>query len=1119
MHPYTSCFRLAAALFLAALPLTGCGSDEPSADHVALTLESAFARNQAVEIDDVEPEWIETGEARLEGKTSLTLRLKEDAYLSADLSEALAALKIESAETGLLRQARATAEAQAEPLRSALLEKAPPSLEQQRFIKPAAEKGDEFAAEATIRAQKSANGWDLEILNIAQTRAPEGRPRSALPAEALVVGSAEAKQAVQDGLEAIRKYAAEVDAAAAEAAKSLTEAKARKRAELLAGLTPGTVYLGTLERPDKSIGESGLVIEEAEAATGVIKGYAFNDDPRKKNPFMGTIREGATPLLFNISTDQPGMMVAAELDLTDGRLTGTLTVTEQDSSGRQTYRNTSGQLTVSWGAADQKALEAKIAAMTARDEAQKKRQDEYQAALAATIAPGQAFQGVWTYDDRRGEIGLYIETVATNGLSCAGYLFDPTDRFLRKTFTATVNREFEAESPLTVTAASGQGLPYSDQLTDTQKSWLRDDSSYSLPLSLKDSGWSGQTSGRYAVTLAPVPDFAALLAQDQATAAAYQAAMAKAAAPGQAFQGVWTYNDRRGEIALYIETCAANGLICEGYLFDPVDRSKRKPFTAAVNKDFKAPTALIATTVRGKGIANSSQLTESQKTWLLTDIDDAIHLNLKNGGWTGQSEGYAVELTPIPDFADLLAQDQATADAYQAALTAATAPGQAFQGVWTYKDQRGEIGLYIETAAADGLVCEGYLFDPADRSKRKPFTAAVNKEFQAEAALTATLRYDQGVPDSDQLTLSQRAWLRDNLNGYSITLALKDGGWTGQSRDYAVKFAPLPDFADLLAQDQAAEQQRREAEKAAVLPNAEYTATWRWGSDAGDMGLKILTLSDSGVNFTAVLFDPADPATVWQYNGTVTKDNEGRAVFTLTPVGTRNNTKPESRTHYLLNDKQSDYQTVSLKVTAEGLSGRLFYQGPQIAFKKITTAPATTAANPVAPAPAAATQAAEAPAATPATAPKAPAPAAATAPATAAPAAPATATSYPPLVLASNGKPKIAAHRVSQEGKAVALALQALAHGKQLTAVRIDNLGGVQAHFRSDGLEGAAPLTVSLGGKSSAPGAASLDIAAGEAEILLTLSLEDNGAFAGGATEFRVTVFFADGERAMCFLK
>jgi len=125
------------------------------------------------------------------------------------------------------------------------------------------------------------------------------------------------------------------------------------------------------------------------------------------------------------------------------------------------------------------------------------------------------------------------------------------------------------------------------------------------------------------------------------------------------------------------------------------------------------------------------------------------------------------------------------------------------------------------------------------------------------------------------------------------------------------------------------------------------------------------------------------------------------------------------------------------------------------------------------------------------------------------------ASSYPPLT-AVDGKPKAAAHLARLENGLVELALQVLAPGKTIEAVRLDNLGGVSSLWRSDGKDKAAPLSVSHNGQTLSSGAQTMNLAAGEAEILLSLSLQDNGAFAGQATEFRLTVFFANGERAMC---
>ncbi len=181
-----------------------------------------------------------------------------------------------------------------------------------------------------------------------------------------------------------------------------------------------------------------------------------------------------------------------------------------------------------------------------------------------------------------------------------------------------------------------------------------------------------------------------------------------------------------------------------------------------------------------------------------------------------------------------------------------------------------------------------------------------------------------------------------------------------------------------------------------------------------------------------------------------------------------------------------------------------------------SSVPAQSAPVPAAPVPAPAPQAAASQPAAPAQTPTPAIPQAVQAAQVPAP-APAAA-SYPPLVLAANGKPKAAAHRVSVAGGAVELALQVLAPGKTIEAVRIDNVGGVSSLWRSDGRDGGAALTVSAGGKKLADGTKPMAFAPGGAEALLSLSLKDNGAFAGKATEFRVTVFFAGGERALCLL-
>jgi putative hemolysin len=119
----------------------------------------------------------------------------------------------------------------------------------------------------------------------------------------------------------------------------------------------------------------------------------------------------------------------------------------------------------------------------------------------------------------------------------------------------------------------------------------------------------------------------------------------------------------------------------------------------------------------------------------------------------------------------------------------------------------------------------------------------------------------------------------------------------------------------------------------------------------------------------------------------------------------------------------------------------------------------------------------------------------------------------------ADGKPKVTAQQVRLENDVVELALEVLAPGKTIEAVRIDNVGGVSSLWRSDGKDKADPLSVSHNGQILSSGAQVMSLAAGDAEVPLSLSLKDNGAFAGKATEFRATVFFADKTRVMCMVE
>ena len=125
---------------------------------------------------------------------------------------------------------------------------------------------------------------------------------------------------------------------------------------------------------------------------------------------------------------------------------------------------------------------------------------------------------------------------------------------------------------------------------------------------------------------------------------------------------------------------------------------------------------------------------------------------------------------------------------------------------------------------------------------------------------------------------------------------------------------------------------------------------------------------------------------------------------------------------------------------------------------------------------------------------------------------------YPPLTPAANGKPRAAIHKISQENGTVQLALQLLAPGKIVQAIRLDNIDGPSALWRSDGKDNAAPLVVADGDVVLSDGASPLQLGLGDAEKMLTLRLKDTKHLPDTNREFRLTVFFSDSDRAMCLL-
>ncbi|MDR2947255.1 MAG: hypothetical protein LBV79_11000 [Candidatus Adiutrix sp.] len=116
-------------------------------------------------------------------------------------------------------------------------------------------------------------------------------------------------------------------------------------------------------------------------------------------------------------------------------------------------------------------------------------------------------------------------------------------------------------------------------------------------------------------------------------------------------------------------------------------------------------------------------------------------------------------------------------------------------------------------------------------------------------------------------------------------------------------------------------------------------------------------------------------------------------------------------------------------------------------------------------------------------------------------------------------KPYVKPVSLTLAGAQVQLGLEVWAPEQAVTAVRLDNVGGETSLWRSDGQDSQAlPLPVQQGGTLLTDGTTAMALKLPGEPQRLDLNFADNGAFCGNQTEFRVTVFLANGNRLLCLL-
>jgi hypothetical protein len=402
----------------------------------------------------------------------------------------------------------------------------------------------------------------------------------------------------------------------------------------------------------------------------------------------------------------------------------------------------------------------------------------------------------------------------------------------------------------------------------------------------------------------------------------YQTNLGRAFAAGSAFQGtVIRSSGQSGALGLFIENRSDDGLGCTGYLFDPADRSLRKPFQGFINKEYAASNALTIATQKGTGIKDDSKrFSDFQRLYLSVPADYTLSMKLNGAALEGKAIGEAIAiLNPINNFAELLAKDEADEQKRQDNITNAVASGKAWIGTFACSSGSfvGELGLYF--ASLDGSSSKGYIFDPNDMGKRKNFNGSISLDKYAGWAIQLDLPKGSGVNRYDGMPKSQDYWLRTD-DEYKLFFNTHENEMRGASQsECTLQLKPVADYSAMLKQYDKAINDKMAKVESAIEPLTIYRGIWKATDAQGEIEIKID--SRSTVTFSASAYDPKTPELVWNFAGTMINKPNGVVTFRLIPTGKDPPNIPELHrlsTSYILRNRSREF---ILQVTEDGLEG------------------------------------------------------------------------------------------------------------------------------------------------------------------------------------------------------
>jgi rubredoxin len=427
-----------------------------------------------------------------------------------------------------------------------------------------------------------------------------------------------------------------------------------------------------------------------------------------------------------------------------------------------------------------KLAEQQAAKEEAERQARLKKEDEARIArIRQSVSPGQAWSGTFTCPRSSvGEVGVYF--TESNGISVAGYVFDPNEPLRRKNFRGALNLERNANGAIQLDVIKGSGVQQYEGMPEFQRNWLAPQGAYKLFFNVgSDNRLLGVSSSKCEMDMAALADFKQKLERAEKEEAERQARIKQSVSPGQAWSGTFTCpGSFVGETGVYFTE--SSGISVAGYVFDPNEPLRRKDFRGALNLDRGAAWAIHLDMVTASGVQEYEGMSRFQRGWLGAGGSYKLYFNVgPNNSLPGvSSSNCEMKMAAVSDFKQKLDQVEEDRKAKQDQLLAAIEPGLVYKGIWRGSDAQREIAMKITRRSQ--VTFEAAVYDPAEPNLVWVYDGSLITRPDGEHQLRLIPRKETRNNSDNRKRLSTQ-WLLDSWSGtHDVwTLQVTDDGLSG----------------------------------------------------------------------------------------------------------------------------------------------------------------------------------------------------------------------------------------------------------------------------------------------------------------------------------------------------